>query len=204
MKSVRLAGLIAALYGFAQSAMPATPPLIVHIEGKVHADGQSMQQSGAGPAEIRINSQVSTGGGRAEVILSPGVTLRLGENSSFRMLSKVSGPRIQMLTGSAFVVAGEILKDPQVTVVCEDAVTVSNPGVYRFDANPAWWAPDRGAADVRLATVNVLVKSGQTINLSRACQDMIPTDGFDINDADRLDGRTHYFRSGWIVDNRRR
>jgi hypothetical protein len=219
MKSARLSGLAAAVLSFAalegraQPARSAKSGLILRVEGKVYVDGQSVDQSGSHPTEIRENSLVSTGEGRAELILGPGATLRLSENSSVRTISNVTGaPRIEILSGSAFVVADEIPKDSRITVVCEDVVTLSNPGLYRFDANPAWYSPDnvcrlktyKGAADVRLATVDFLVKSGKTINLSRACQDMILTNEFDINDADRLDESTHYFRSGWIVDNRRR
>jgi FecR protein len=219
MKSMRVSGLAAAVLSFAalegraQPARPAKSGLSLRIEGKVYVDGQSVDQSRSQPTEIRENSLLSTGEGRAELILGPGVTLRLSENSSLRTVSNATGaPRIEILTGSAFIVADGIPKDSRITVVCEDAVTLSNPGAYRFDANPTWASPDKvcrlktykGAADVRLATVNVLVKSGETINLSRACQDMIPTNEFDINDADRLDESTHYFRFGWIVGNRRR
>lgn len=176
-----------ALAACALAASGETPPNVIHAEGQVYLE----------------NSVLSTTAGRAAVTLKPGITLRLGENSSVRM----KGSGIEILTGSAFVIADASRNS--ITIDCEDVVTLSTAGVYRFDATPPWAGSNvcrlkvyEGSADVRLKTVNDPVLTGQMMNMSRACADMIPLLEFDPADADRLEENGH-FRSGWIVAKRR-
>lgn len=128
------------------------------------------------------------------VVLKPGITLSVGENSSAR----VTGSGIEILSGSAFVTANA--NKNSITVTCENVVTLSTAGVYRFDAGPnvCRLKVYQGAADVRLKTVNDPVLAGEMMNMSRACADMIPVLEFDSADADRLE-ETGHFRSGWIL-----
>ncbi len=147
--------------------------------------------------------------GRAEVLLAPGVTLRLGESASFRMISnRPSDTRIEVLTGLAVVLTDEIAKDTKVTVVCEDAVTLSSSGAYRFDIQPLRGTGENfcrfkvyeGAGEVQLATVKALVKIGHMMALNRRCGDMIPVYEFDI---DHTDGWDNSSRRGAGSDARR-
>ena len=82
---------------------------------------------------------VRTADGRAEVLLTPGVVLRMGENSSLRMITnRLVDTRLELLTGSAVVEADQITKDTSVAIVCKDAVvTLPKAGLYRFNAEPA-------------------------------------------------------------------
>ncbi len=53
---------------------------------------------------IKENEVFRTTEGMAEVLLTPGVFLRLGENSSIRMISsKLTDTRVEVLNGSAMV-----------------------------------------------------------------------------------------------------
>ena len=86
--------------------------------------------------EVKENQQLKTEEGRAEVLLTPGVFLRLGENSSFRMITnRLIDTRLEFLSGAAIVEAEDIGKDNSVTVVYGDAtVHPLKKGIYRFDA----------------------------------------------------------------------
>lgn len=209
VKAMRFAGVIVALLTSGaliplrvQSQTANESGKIKHAEGAVYLDGHSASES----SSIQDNSVLRTGEGRAEILLTTSVTLWLGEESSFRMATNRLGDiRIEMVSGSAFVVAASVPKQLSVTIACEDVVTPSNQSVSRFDANPAWAAGHnvcrlkvyRGSADVRLATLNTVVTSGRMMNLSRECADMIPINDFNIVDGDRLDERSGFFRSGW-------
>ena len=47
---------------------------------------------------------LSTGQGRAEILLTPGVFLRVGENTSIKMLdNRLLSTRVEFLSGSAIV-----------------------------------------------------------------------------------------------------
>ncbi|MEX2263584.1 MAG: hypothetical protein WD696_16625 [Bryobacteraceae bacterium] len=166
---------------------------------------------------MKENSIVRSEAGRAEILLAPGVILHLGENGSFRMVAnRASDTRIEILTGSAIVRTDDNAKDTnpfkrvlagRVTAVCENAVTLSNFGVYRFDAQRIV-LPNRedytycrfrvykGTATAQLASVNAVVMSGETMYLNRACGDRIQVNEFDIGDAGDLDYRVRLLRDG--------
>src|SRR6202142_509406 len=104
------AGSMAAL---AQSAViSARSGMIHYVEGQVYVGGQLVEtQFGAFP-EVKENQQLKTEEGRAEVLLTPGVFLRMGENSSFRMITnRLIDTRLEFLSGAAVVEAENIGKD---------------------------------------------------------------------------------------------
>ena len=86
---------------------------------------------------------------------------------------------------------------------CENQVTLSEFGIYRFDSNPS--VPRNiddvcsfkvfgGAATVRLATVSSILKAGTRMGLNRHCGDMIPTYHFDTGPRDAFDRRSPRLR----------
>ncbi len=208
VKAMRLEGVIVALLTSgaliplsAQSWTANESSKIKHVEGAVYLNGHNASESSG----IPDNSVLRTGEGRAEILLTTSVILWLGEESSCRIIvNRLGDIRVEILGGSAFVVAASVPKQLSVTIACEDVITPSDQSVSRFDANPAWAAGHnvcrlkvyRGSADVRLATLNTVVTCGRMMNLSRECADMIPINDFNIDDEDRLDERG-FFRSGW-------
>ena len=97
---------------WAQSVISAHSGVIHLTEGTVELDGQAVQS----PAklgefvDVKTGQTLATKDGDAEVLLTPGVFLRLAENSSFKMVSnKLDDTRIEVLGGSAMVQVGELL-----------------------------------------------------------------------------------------------
>jgi hypothetical protein len=85
----------------------------------------------------------------------------------------------------------------KVTVVCENAVTLSNFGAYTFNSQRVVLPTHgehsycrfrvyKGTANVQLLSVSAVVMSGETMNLNRACGDHIPVSQFDIGDPDEF------------------
>jgi hypothetical protein len=76
--------------------------------------------------------------GRAEVLLTPGVFLRVGDHSGIRMVTnRLIDTRVEFLSGSVLVEADELLKDNAVTIVYADyTVQLERKGIYRFDSTP--------------------------------------------------------------------
>ncbi|MBI3667373.1 MAG: FecR domain-containing protein [Acidobacteria bacterium] len=85
--------------------------------------------------EIKEGEYLRTEQGRAEVLLTPGVFLRLGEETRVQMLaSRLSDVRLRLLAGAAVVEADEIGKENAVTVQAGEAeVHLLRSGLYRFD-----------------------------------------------------------------------
>jgi hypothetical protein len=183
------------------SAQSVKPGAFTRVEGSVYLDDQRVPPSVGELPKITENSLVRTEDGRADVLLSPGATLRLGEKSSFRMIAnRPSDTRIELLTGSAVTLTDENARDTnpferrpagRVTVVCEDTVTLSNFGAYRFDnfqpprhaeLNFCRFRVYRGIATVQLLTVTAVVVSGEMMVLNRPCGDHVQVNQFDIGE----------------------
>lgn len=162
---------LAATYALAAAAqqpvvVDTRAGLINYVEGTVTVDGQLVilpppQQMFARKLGVREGKTLSTAGdGRAEVLLSAGVTLRLGPLSSFRMVrSEATDTRIELPQGSAVVEMIELIKSNRVTVTIAGAeVTFSKAGTYQFHAGEPERAPD---LLVYLGEARVLAAAGE-------------------------------------------
>lgn len=170
---------------FAQQVISARSGLIHYVEGRVLLGDQQVESKMGNFPDVKENATLKTGLGRAEVLLTPGVFLRVGENSSFRMITnRLIDTRLEFLSGSALVEADDILKDNSVTVVFRDAtVRPVKSGLYRFDSNPPALRVFDGEAAVETPSGKLVVKEGR----------MLPFDGglaavkFDKETTDGLD-----------------
>ena len=83
----RSLGVFAASLAWGQQAISARSGMIHYIEGDATIDGTAIHPKFAAFPDVKNGQLLATGEGRAEVLLTPGVFLRLAENSSVRMLS---------------------------------------------------------------------------------------------------------------------
>src|SRR6202000_691578 len=82
-----MATLLAPALVLGQSANPAVPGTLNYVEGQVSINGQIVNEMPAGSTQLHEGQVVATENGRAEVLLTPGVFLRLGDNSAVSMVS---------------------------------------------------------------------------------------------------------------------
>jgi hypothetical protein len=179
---------LAGVAGYAQPEISRNPWEITHVEGRVYLNGQPVQQSVSEFPKITENSVISTEDGRAEIVLTPGVTLHLRDKGSLRMIANSPNhTHVELLTGSAVALTDHIAKETRVTVACEGVVTLSSSGEYRFDThvqrpglNFCQFSVYKGSAQVQLETLKVVVKTGQTMWLNHRCGDHTPVNELDI------------------------
>jgi hypothetical protein len=188
MKSISSAILclvLASSAGLAQDVVSARSGMIHLVEGSVFADGQAVESQFGKFPEVKENQVLRTEAGRAEVILTPGVFLRLGENGSFRMITnRLIDTRLEMLSGSAVIEAGEIPKDNSITVVFRGAaVQLVKQGLYRFDADAGELRVFQGEALVAAEGRVIEVKDGRRL----AFGSEMAAVKFDREDTDALD-----------------
>jgi hypothetical protein len=174
-----LAGSIS-LWG--QSAISAHSGMIHYVEGKVLLEGQPVDPKFGEFPEVKNDQVLQTEAGRAEVLLTPGVFLRISENSSFRMLSnRLSDTALEVLSGSTLFEVDELLKDNAITVRYKDAtVSLSKRGLYRFDAEASRLRVYDGDAQAIYGVKTIEVHKGRQVELDEA----LTTTGFDIKDTD--------------------
>ncbi|MGP8245129.1 MAG: FecR domain-containing protein [Bryobacteraceae bacterium] len=195
MRIVGVGGVVAliglgALAASAQPVISAKSGVVAYQEGQIALDGQPLEPSATHFADVKENGVLETAEGRAEILLNPGVVLRLGENSSLKMITnRLIDTRVELLRGSAVVEAIEVAKDTSVTmVVANAAVTLPKAGIYRFDTAPALLKVFKGSADVEMGGQFVPVATGRMLSLADAAA---KPEKFDTEDTDALDRWSH-------------
>ena len=170
----------------AQSVISAKSGLIHYVEGRVLLDGKPVEVKIATFPDMKDNSELRTEDGRAEILLTPGAFLRVGENSAVRMLStKLTDSRIEFLSGSAVIEADGGTGDGEdfVTVNYKGAaVHIRKGGIYRFDSEPAQLRVYSGQAEVETGVNTVIVKAGKMAVLPNA----VAVEKFDSKNGDAL------------------
>src|ERR1700732_2441748 len=105
-------GVLAGNSLYAQYMISAHSGLVQYVEGKAYLKDTLVEPKFGKFLEIKENQELRIGEGRAEVLLTPGVFLRMSENSSIRMLStRLTDTRVEILTGSVMVEYDDAPKD---------------------------------------------------------------------------------------------
>ncbi len=157
----------------AQTAISARAGMINVAEGDVFfldARDAAPQRVEPKPQELvsmKEGQTLRTEEGRAEVLLTPGAFLRLGESSAVRLLSgRLSSVKFELLEGGALIDVVELLKDNSVIVrVAGAEAELEKAGLYRLDAEPPRIRVFRGQAEVRAAGKSQTLKSGRELRL---------------------------------------
>jgi hypothetical protein len=123
--------------GLARAAGSAVPGAVNYVEGQVSIAGQPVAPSAIGSVQLQPGQVIETGPGRAEVLLTPGVFVRLGDNSSLRLVSPNLGDTsVELLKGRAIVEVTEIFKDNNLRVMLGgSSARLDKEGLYSFDAD---------------------------------------------------------------------
>jgi hypothetical protein len=157
---------LVALPAFAQSVISAHSGLVHYAVGSVFLDDQRVEQPAGKFEQMKNGSELRTEDGRAEVLLTPGVFLRLGSNSAIRMISnQLEDTRVELLTGSAMLNQGpDTLANTSVTVLYNlDQVRIQKQGRYRFDSHPPQLKVEAGEAEVLAGGDSVKAGAGDAV-----------------------------------------
>ena len=157
-----------ALTAAGQSVVSTRAGLVHYFEGVVAINGEPLQAQFGHFPEIGEGAELRTGQGRAEVLLGPGVIMRVADDSVVKMLStSLANVRLQLLAGSAIIESKDALPGNSVTLLYKDwQVRTPKGGVYRVDADPAQLRIYSGEVEVRTANgTPVTAKAGQTLPL---------------------------------------
>src|ERR1700761_5130375 len=130
-----LVTLLAPALMLGQSADPAVPGTLNYVEGQVSINGQVVNELSAGSIQVHEGQVVSTGNGRAEILLTPGVFLRLGDNSTASMVSPdLVRAEVELLKGRADVEVDQLFKQNDLLVkIHGDETHLLKTGLYAFN-----------------------------------------------------------------------
>jgi hypothetical protein len=152
---------------FAQSVVSTHSGLLYFFEGSVFIGDKEVEQKFGKFPDVDEGRELRTENGRAELLLTPGVFLRVAANSSVRMLSsQLSDTRVELLRGSAILEANPDSADTKVTLVYKNwQLRVPHQGVYRIDSEPPQVQAYKGEVEVSVLgkTDAVTVKEGESL-----------------------------------------
>ncbi len=122
-----------------QAVIATHSGVVNFFDGAVTVGGQPLEARLGRFVMVPEGGELRTAQGRAEVLLTPGVFLRVGENSAIRMVaSALADTRVELLAGSALVQSGEPAAGTSVRLLYKSwTVSQAQKGEYRVDAEPA-------------------------------------------------------------------
>lgn len=177
-------GILAAGSACAQYVISAHAGVVQYVEGRAYLNDQVVEPKFGQFPDIKENQEFRTEQGRAEVLLTPGVFLRLGENSSIRMLStRLTDTKVEVLSGSAMIECNDVPKDNSIQAIYKgNAIRFEKQGLYRIDTEPARFRVYEGEAVVTDASGQLALRGGKQTNLAG----VLLAESFDRKDQDAL------------------
>jgi hypothetical protein len=171
----------------AQSITAARSGTLHYSEGDVSIDGTPYEAKVSKFPEIKEQSVLSTGKGRAEVLLTPGVFLRMGEDSSIRMLdTRLTSTRVDVLSGMVTLESDDpqmSVKNSPVTLLYKDyEIRMLTHGLVEITSDPSQMKVFKGEAEVATADNRVVVRDGHLLPFSAG----LTTEKFDGKTGDDL------------------
>ena len=133
-----------------QAVISARSGLVHYFEGQVYVADRPLESHLGKYASISEGGELRTEHGRAEVLLTPGVFLRVGENTTIRMIrSALSDTKVELVAGSAMVDSSDAGAGRLCTLIYKNwTLTEPQKGVYRLESNPPRVVVREGEVDV--------------------------------------------------------
>jgi hypothetical protein len=163
----------------------AKPGVVNYLEGNASLNGQPILSSDLRSTALNAGDVLSTEAGKAEVLLTPGVFLRLGSNSEVHMISpSLIDTQLELRRGEAMIEVDQIVDDCRISVLNHGAsVLIEKDGLYRLNADDAARvAVIDGKAEVYLGDQKVKLGKGKEVVLG----DLLKPEKFDRKKEDEL------------------
>jgi len=160
--------LAAILSAPAWGATPALPGTLNYVEGQAAVGSEALNAKSIGSVTLQSGQTLTTQTGKAEILLTPGVFFRVGDNSSATLVSpSLTNTEVSLAKGQAMVEVAEIYKDNLLRVQADGVATqLLKTGLYGFDADSGDVRVFKGEALVQDGDRNVKVKGGHELDLN--------------------------------------
>jgi hypothetical protein len=157
---------------------PARPGTVNYVEGTVAMGGQSLDAKSIG-MELGVGQSMTTLNGKAEILLTPGVFLRLGPNSSATLIAAgLTDTEVQLVQGRAMIEVDQIFPENHLRMIQGSfAIDLQKKGLYDFDAARNQVRVFDGEALIAEGSRRIEIKGGHEVNLAMGAD--ITAHGFD-------------------------
>lgn len=149
------------------SSNSAVPGTINYAEGQASIGDQPLDQKSVGKTNLEVGQTLETQHGKVEVLLTSGVFMRVGNNSSLTMLATgLADTEVRLTQGHAMVEVDDIYPQNDLRVVEGDVVTrMVKPGLYDFNLRQNEIRVFDGQAEVQDGDKQVKLKGGHELNV---------------------------------------
>ncbi len=120
-----------------QGANQARPGTLNYVEGQASIDGRQVSTQSVGKAELETGQYLATADGKVEVLLTPGVFLRLDKNSTVKMITPdLTHTEVALERGRAEVEADQLYPQNRILINQKGGQTqILKNGLYEFNAD---------------------------------------------------------------------
>jgi hypothetical protein len=185
----------------AWAAAPALPGTLNYVEGQASIGREALNAKSVGSVDLQTGQTLTTETGKAEVLLTPGVFFRLGENSAATLVSpNLTRTEMALNNGEAIVEADEMHRD-NVLLIQQDGATTQllKTGVYGFNANSGEVRVFKGEALVQDGDRQLKVKGGHELDVKNTAR--LKTAKFDEKEYEQADlYRFSQLRSEYLAE----
>lgn len=179
-----LAAMLSVPVWAANAALPGT---LNYVEGQANVGDQTLNAKQIGSVELQAGETLDTQSGKAEILLTPGVFLRVGDNGAAQLVSSsLTNTEARIDKGQAMVEVAEIHEDNLLRIASNGATTqLLKDGLYGFDADSGAVRVFKGEALVRDGDQQVKVKGGHEVDLNGTAK--LKSRKFDKNSFEQSD-----------------
>ncbi len=158
---------IVAVPAVPQSVISAKSGLVHYTQGRVLLAGRAVQTQLGQYPQMKEADTLQTAKGRAEVLLNPGVFLRVDEDSSIRLSSGLlTESKVELVSGAAVLEAVQVSKNNTVTMAFGNStISIRKQGLYRLEANPPALRVFDGKALVQCGDRQMEIGKGKVLSL---------------------------------------
>jgi FecR protein len=153
-----------------QNSRPGRPGSINYVESQATLERQPLTPESAGVALLDRGQILTTQAGKVEVLLTPGVFLRISDNSEVKMISPdLTNIEVEVNQGRAMVEVTDISKDNTIRIDLAGSNTqLLKNGLYDFDANQSTVRVFKGKAEVLVNNQKVALGNNREVSLNAA------------------------------------
>jgi hypothetical protein len=148
--STLAAVIILALPANAQSVISTHSGVVHFFEGAVYLGDRPLESHLGKYPSVPQGGELRTEEGRAEVLLTPGTFLRIGDRTAIRMVANgLADTKVELSSGAAIVNVGESNPGTSVSLIYKDwRIHFLNRGAYRVNSDPPCLWVRLGKAEV--------------------------------------------------------
>jgi len=182
----------------AQKVVSAHAGLITYLQGPAFIDDKRVVLKTGRFPQMKDGETLATGRGRAELLLAPGIVLRLAETSKMRMEdTDLSDTRITLLEGEALIEVVQLAEGNRVQVTAGETTTeFTRLGLYRFGISRNETPDSAPQNTLRVYGGEALVRCG--LNMADAKRGMAVSLNADLT-VSRFDRKQKDFFHTWAA-----